>query len=107
MTLQKDHRAVTPRLSVWFLGTKDNISELPDLLHQVMVKVLTGAGETLRGRMLLYDALYAETRTITLAPRADCEICGAAYAEARRPKHDLVDRAGDYIVVPPEVWSRR
>lgn len=34
-------------------------------------------------------------------------LCGAAYAEATRPKPDLVDRAGAYVVVPPEVWSRR
>ena len=33
LTLQKDHRAVTPRLSIWFLGTKENIAELPDLLR--------------------------------------------------------------------------
>ena len=32
LTLQKDRRAVTPRLSIWFLGTKENIAELPDLL---------------------------------------------------------------------------
>jgi radical SAM protein with 4Fe4S-binding SPASM domain len=33
LTLQKDHQAVTPRLSVWFLGTKDNIAEMPELLR--------------------------------------------------------------------------
>ncbi|MGD9359649.1 MAG: radical SAM protein [Desulfobacterales bacterium] len=33
VTLQKDQRAVSPRLSLWFLGTKDNIAELPDLLR--------------------------------------------------------------------------
>ena len=31
--LQKKHRTVTPRLSIWFLGTKENIAELPDLLR--------------------------------------------------------------------------
>ncbi len=34
-------------------------------------------------------------------------ICGAAYAEATRPKEDLVTRPGAYVVVPPEVWTRR
>ena len=40
------------------------------------VKVLTDAGEPLRGRMLIYDALYAETRVIALERRADCPVCG-------------------------------
>jgi molybdopterin/thiamine biosynthesis adenylyltransferase len=40
------------------------------------VKALTGAGEGLCGRLLIYDALYAETRTISVKPRADCPICG-------------------------------
>jgi len=33
-------------------------------------------------------------------------MCGAAYAEATRPKEDLVTRPAAYVVVPPEVWSR-
>ena len=40
------------------------------------VKVLTGAGEPLRGRMAIHDALYVENRTITLSRRADCAVCG-------------------------------
>lgn len=39
------------------------------------VKAITGAGEPLFGRMLIYDALYADTRIITLERRADCPIC--------------------------------
>jgi radical SAM protein with 4Fe4S-binding SPASM domain len=31
--LQKKRRAVTPRLSLWFLGTKENIAELPGLFR--------------------------------------------------------------------------
>lgn len=41
------------------------------------VKLITGAGQVLDGRLLLYDALGAEMRTIRLARRPDCEICGA------------------------------
>ncbi len=41
------------------------------------VKLITGAGTSLDGRLLLYDALQAETRTIRLAKRADCPVCGA------------------------------
>ena len=41
------------------------------------VKMITGAGQPLLGRMLLYDALGAETRTIRLSRREDCPICGS------------------------------
>lgn len=40
------------------------------------VKIITGAGEPLDGRLLLYDALAASIRTIRLHPRADCAVCG-------------------------------
>jgi MoaA/NifB/PqqE/SkfB family radical SAM enzyme len=33
LRLQKERRAVTPRLSMWFLGTQENIAELPGLLR--------------------------------------------------------------------------
>lgn len=56
------------------------LGPLPGVLGAMMaveaVKAITGAGEGLRGRLLIYDALYAETRTITIKPRADCPICG-------------------------------
>jgi molybdopterin/thiamine biosynthesis adenylyltransferase len=39
------------------------------------VKLITGAGQPLDGRMLLYDALGAEVRTIRLSRRDDCPIC--------------------------------
>jgi hypothetical protein len=39
--------------------------------------VITGAGRALRGEMLIYDALYGESRKITLSARPDCPVCGA------------------------------
>ena len=39
------------------------------------VKQITGAGEGLRERLLIYDALYAQTRVITTKPNADCPVC--------------------------------
>lgn len=39
------------------------------------VKEITGAGDGMRGQMLIYDALYTETRKIKLARRSDCPIC--------------------------------
>lgn len=55
---------------------------LPGVIGSMMameaVKHLTGAGETLRGRLMIHDALYAETRSITVRPRPDCPVCGQA-----------------------------
>ncbi len=42
------------------------------------IKVLTGAGEPLVGRLLLFDALQMEWRTVRLKPDPACPICGAA-----------------------------
>ncbi len=54
---------------------------LPGVIGAMMateaVKHITGAGEGLRGRLLIYDALYAEMRVIGIKPRADCPVCGA------------------------------
>ena len=41
------------------------------------VKVITGAGEPLDGRLLIYDALGATARVFSFAKRADCPVCGA------------------------------
>jgi len=40
------------------------------------IKVIAGIGAPLRGTLLIYDALWAETRMITLKPREGCPICG-------------------------------
>jgi len=40
------------------------------------VKLITGGGESLDGRLLLYDALLAETQVIRLAKRPGCPGCG-------------------------------
>ncbi|MBK0400000.1 molybdopterin-synthase adenylyltransferase MoeB [Limibaculum sp. M0105] len=42
------------------------------------VKLIAQAGEPLRGRLMLYDALGAEARVIRVKPRADCPVCGDA-----------------------------
>ncbi len=61
------------------------LGPLPGVIGAMMaveaVKALTGAGEGLCGRMLIYDALYAETRTIGLRPRPGCPVCGGQGAE--------------------------
>ncbi len=56
------------------------IGPLPGVIGAMMaveaVKKITGAGDGLAGRLLIYDALYAQTRIIAIKPRADCAVCG-------------------------------
>ena len=56
---------------------------LPGIIGAMMameaIKHLTGAGETLAGRLMLYDALHAESRVITLRRRPGCAACGTSH----------------------------
>ena len=58
-------------------------SPLPGVIGAMMameaVKHITGAGEGLKGRLMIYDALYAEVRVIGIKRREGCEICGATH----------------------------
>lgn len=60
---------------------------LPGVLGTMMaleaVKHLTGAGETLRGRMFLFDGLHAEARVVALEARPGCPVCGGRGAAGR------------------------
>jgi molybdopterin/thiamine biosynthesis adenylyltransferase len=40
------------------------------------VKLIAEAGEPLTGRLLIYDALAAEARTVRIGPDPDCPVCG-------------------------------
>ena len=40
------------------------------------VKHITGAGQTLAGKMALYDALWGENRTLTIDRNPACPVCG-------------------------------
>lgn len=57
------------------------IGALPGAVGSVMaleaIKHVTGAGEGLKGRMLIYDALHAEMRTVRVKRRGDCPVCGS------------------------------
>jgi len=57
------------------------LGPLPGVIGTIMaaeaVKAITGAGEGLRGRMLIWDALFAEARVITVQARAGCPVCKA------------------------------
>lgn len=56
------------------------IAPLPGVVGTMMaleaVKHITGAGQTLLGQLIVYDALYGETRKITAHRRANCPVCG-------------------------------
>ncbi|MDO5657364.1 MAG: molybdopterin-synthase adenylyltransferase MoeB [Paracoccus sp. (in: a-proteobacteria)] len=56
------------------------IGPLPGVVGALMaleaVKHLTGAGQGLGGRMLVFDGLYGETRMIHIKPDPDCPVCG-------------------------------
>jgi molybdopterin/thiamine biosynthesis adenylyltransferase len=57
------------------------LGPLPGVVGAMMavetVKLLTGAGDSLRGRLMIYDALYAENRVIKISRQPDCAVCGA------------------------------
>ncbi len=57
------------------------LSALPGVIGTMMaveaIKEITGAGTGLRGTLLIYDALQAETRRISIPKRANCPVCGS------------------------------
>lgn len=56
------------------------LGPLPGVVGAMMavetVKLITGAGAPLRGQMLIYDALYGESRKIALKRDPNCSVCG-------------------------------
>ncbi|MFT4012788.1 MAG: molybdopterin-synthase adenylyltransferase MoeB [Paracoccus sp. (in: a-proteobacteria)] len=57
---------------------------LPGVIGAMMaleaIKLIAGAGQPLRGRMLIFDGLYGENRSIGIARRADCPVCSGIAA---------------------------
>jgi len=56
---------------------------LPGIIGALMameaVKHITGAGQTLAGRLMIHDALFSEVRVIGVKKRADCPVCGVTH----------------------------
>ena len=46
----------------------------------------TGAGQGLRGRMVLFDGLWGETRAVTIRRRDACAVCGNGYLDKGEPQ---------------------
>lgn len=61
------------------------VGPLPGVLGSMMaleaVKLITGAGDSLRGRLLLFDGLYSENRVMKVARNKDCPTCGTSALE--------------------------
>lgn len=55
------------------------MAALPGVIGSMMaaeaIKYLTGAGQGLQGRLLIYDALYSETRVISVTRDPNCPCC--------------------------------
>ena len=56
------------------------LGSLPGIIGTIMasetIKLITGAGKILERRLLIWDALYGESRTIRTAYRKGCPTCG-------------------------------
>jgi molybdopterin/thiamine biosynthesis adenylyltransferase len=58
------------------------VGALPGIMGSMMaleaVKLITGAGTGVRGRLFVLDSLHLETRTFSIRARAGCPVCGGA-----------------------------
>jgi len=56
------------------------LGPLPGIVGAMMaaeaIKLLAGAGDPLIGRLMIYDALHADSRVISVKRRTDCPTCG-------------------------------
>ena len=64
------------------------LGPLPGVIGSMMaveaIKLITGAGAALRGQMVIYDALFGESRTIMVKRRDNCPACGSETHETDR-----------------------
>lgn len=60
------------------------LGPLPGVIGSMMateaIKLITGAGTPLRDQMIIYDALYGESRKINIQRRDDCSACRAKHS---------------------------
>lgn len=56
------------------------VGPLPGVIGTMMaleaVKLICDAGTSIRGRMMIFDGLYGENRTMRIKPREACPVCG-------------------------------
>ena len=62
------------------------VAPLPGILGSMMaleaIKILTGAGRPLTGRLVLHDALEGQSRTLRTHARPDCPVCAGVQPRA-------------------------
>lgn len=60
------------------------VGPLPGVIGSMMaleaIKIIAGAGDPLRGRMLILDGLHGENRMMKISRRSDCPVCSGAGA---------------------------
>lgn len=65
-------------------GVVGSLMALEAIKHLAGV-LQSGSGQGLRGRMLIFDGLYGESRMIVTARRPDCPVCASAQARGGEP----------------------
>jgi adenylyltransferase/sulfurtransferase len=50
-----------------------------------ILKEVAGAGESMAGRLLIYEALETRFRTVTVHPDPECRLCGPNPSIHARP----------------------
>ncbi len=62
------------------------MAALPGIIGSLMaaeaIKIAVGAGRPLKGQLLIYDALWGETRMMKYEPRSGCRVCGSGAGAA-------------------------
>ena len=70
-----NERAFKP-LKIAVMTVSDTRTETTDKSGDTLVKLLTGAGSSLTGRVLMLDALSMEWQFIRLQRDPACSVCG-------------------------------
>ena len=75
-TILRKHAGGEPRVS----AEGGVFGVLPGVIGAIQateaIKILTGEGETLEKRLLLYDALHMDFQEVKIRWDADCPVCG-------------------------------
>ncbi|MDP9397969.1 MAG: molybdopterin-synthase adenylyltransferase MoeB, partial [Actinomycetota bacterium] len=69
------------------------------------VKLITGAGEPLLGRLLLHDALGMSTRTVRVRPDPDCPLCGPRPSVTELLDYDALCAVPPAVATPGEITA--
>lgn len=63
------------------------VGALPGVVGSMMaleaIKLIAGAGQPMRGRMMVFDGLWGETRTLNISRNPDCPVCASVISPDR------------------------